>query len=390
MKSTSQVEGTELSPSMSAHPRRIVVKCGTRLLTRPEGLAVPFIEGIARQIDELRNAGDQVAYVTSGAIAVGRAKLPLADDGLVTRQVLAAIGQAPLMATYEAVFATHAITVAQTLLSRADLDSRAGYLNARNSLNRLLAEGVLPIANENDVVATEELHFGDNDSLSVLIAKLIDADQLIMLTSMEGLFMRDPRHDPDAQLIREAGDLSQAVLERAAGDADTGGSGGMRSKLQAATEAAADGIDVIIARGDADDVLLRIVAGERLGTHFAPTGPHRSSRERWISSSLAQRGTVEVDAGAKSAVVSAGRSLLPAGVCGVSGTFGRGDLVGVVGPDGGVFARGLVNYESPELQRICGRPSQSIASTLGYDNGAEAIHRNNLVVLEPGERERHA
>ena len=370
---------------MSDEARRIVVKCGTRLLTQRSGLNQEFVRNIAAQIAQLVRSGCQVAYVTSGAVGAGRAVLQVGDDSLVARQVLAAVGQAPLMATYAEAFASEGVTVAQTLLSRADLVSRHGYLNARNALNGLLAAGVLPIANENDVVATDELRFGDNDILSVLVAQLIGADQLILLTSMEGMYTGDPRLDPDVELIREASEIPLEVLTRAAGDAGAGGSGGMRSKLGAAREAAAVGIEVVIARGTLPDVLVRLVDGDRLGTHFAPTGPVRSSRERWLSSSIAQRGTVEVDEGARVAVVHQGRSLLPAGIRTVHGQFGRGDLVGVVGPDGSVFARGLANYDAHDLVRICGRPSHAIASVLGYDNGAEALHRNNLVIVEPGD-----
>ena len=368
---------------MTSPRDRIVVKCGTRLLAAEAGLNEAFIASIARQIAALLRDGAQVTYVTSGAIAAGRSVLALSDDTLVTRQVLAAVGQAPLMATYTRAFGAHGVIIAQALLSRADLERRRGYLNARNTLIGLLDEGVLPIANENDVVATDELHFGDNDALSVLIAKLIGADRLILLTSTEGLHSEDPATDPDARLIREASEAPPAELERAAGGAGLAGVGGMRSKLVAARDAAAAGMDVVIARGDSPDVLRRLMSGESIGTHFAPTGPLRSSRDSWLSSSLAQRGTVEVDEGARTAIADQGRSLLPAGIRRVHGAFERGDLVGLVGPDGRVFARGLVNYDADPLRRISGQQSRQILQTLGYDNGAEAVHRDNLVLLAP-------
>ncbi len=373
---------------MSAVRHRVIVKCGTRLLTGPDGIDEAFVRRIAGQIAGLMRSGVEVAYVTSGAVGAGRARLRLAGDSLATRQVLAAVGQAPLMAIYAEAFADQGVVIAQALLSRADLGSRRGYLNTRNALIGALNVGVLPIANENDVVATEELTFGDNDVLSMLVAALIGADQLILLTTTDGLYTSDPQMDPDAELIREAGDVPPETLAGMAGEPGAEGLGGMRSKLEAARDAAAIGIDVVIANGTLDDVVPRIVRGEKLGTHFAPSGPIRSSRDRWLGSALAQRGTVQVDAGARAAVVDGGRSLLPVGVRDVRGVFERGDLVGLVGPDGLVFARGLVNYDQRDLGRISGQPSRAIRGILGYDNGAEAVHRNNLVVVEPALRQR--
>ncbi len=369
---------------MASGSRRIVVKCGTGLLADAAGVNDGFIANIARQVGRIRAQGVDVALVTSGAVAAGRSIVPLRGQELVTRQVLAAIGQAPLIARYAEHFARQGMTVAQALVSRADLDSRSGYLNARNALIGLLDNGVVPITNENDVVATEELRFGDNDTLSVLIAKLVGADRLCILSTIGGLFTSDPRRNADARLIAEAGGLPRADLARMAGGASDGGSGGMRSKVQAAADAAADGIDVVIADGTAPDVLVRIETGERLGTHFAGRGPLRSSRARWLSSGLTQRGAVMVDQGARRAVERQGRSLLPAGIVRVEGAFERGDLVGVLDPGREVFARGLVNYDAPDLARICGLGSGAIKTALGYSNGDEAIHRNNLVVMGRG------
>jgi glutamate 5-kinase len=367
---------------MSDSSRRIVVKCGTRLVTKPTGLNDVFISDIARQIAEVRETGTQVALVTSGAVAAGRTIAPMSGDALVTRQVLAAVGQAPLMTQYAAKFGDEGILVAQALLSRADLVHRSGYLNARNALNGLLDEDILPVANENDVVATEELRFGDNDVLSVLIAKLIGADRLCILSSVGGLYTGDPSQDPMAELITEAGDLPREDLERIAGDASEGGSGGMRSKLQAAFEAVTDGIDVVIADGNEANVLVRVERGESLGTHLSARGPIRSSRDRWISSNLGQRGEIVVDSGAKHAVVRDGRSLLPAGITQIKGGFERGDLVGLLDPHHEVFARGLVNYGSDNLGHILGLPSAGILSTLGFSYGDEVVHRNNLVLID--------
>ena len=367
---------------MSPDSRRIVVKCGTRLLAGDSGINHAFIANMARQIADIRSTGTRVALVTSGAVAVGRSIVPLPGDALVTRQVLAAIGQAPLMAHYSDCFAEAGMTVAQTLLSRADLHNRTGYLNARNALTGLFDAGVVPIANENDVVATEELRFGDNDRLSVLIAKLIGADCLYILSRTAGLYTADPEVDSSAELIPDAGALSRSELERIAGGASQGGLGGMRSKLQAALEASADGVDVVIAGGDEADVIVRLESGECLGTRFASQGPRRSSRARWLSSSVAQRGSIVVDDGARRALVSNGSSLLPAGITRVEGAFERGDLVSLMDSSGNVFARGLVNYPSTDLARIRGHPSAEIGAILGDSSGDEAVHRNNLVLID--------
>ncbi len=368
---------------MTSHgSRRIVVKCGTRLLAGSSGVNHAFVANMARQIAQIRAQGTQVALVTSGAVAVGRSIVALPGDALVTRQVLAAIGQAPLMAHYSACFGEQGMTVAQALLSRADLHNRTGYLNARNALTGLFEAGVVPIANENDVVATEELRFGDNDRLSVLIAKLIGADRLYILSRTAGLYTADPESDPSAALIPDAGALSRTELEQIAGGASHGGLGGMRSKLQAALEASADGVDVVIAGGDEADVIVRLESGQRLGTRFARQGPRRSSRARWLSSSVAQRGSIVVDEGARRALVSNGSSLLPAGITRVEGAFERGDLVSLSDSRGNVFARGLVNYASGDLARIRGQPSTAIGAILGASSGDEAVHRNNLVLID--------
>lgn len=368
---------------MTSHgARRIVVKCGTRLLAGSTGVNHDFVANMARQIAAVRAHDTQVALVTSGAVAVGRSVVPLPGDALVTRQVLAAIGQAPLMAHYSECFSEQGMTVAQALLSRADLHNRTGYLNARNALTGLFEAGVVPIANENDVVATEELRFGDNDRLSVLIAKLVGADRLYILSRTAGLYTADPECDSSAELIPDAGDLSRSELERIAGGASQGGLGGMRSKLQAALEASADGIDVVIAGGDEANVVVRLEAGERLGTRFASQGPRRSSRARWLSSSVAQRGSIIVDDGARRALVSNGSSLLPAGITRVEGDFERGDLVSLTDSQGNVFARGLVNYPSSDLSQIQGKPSTAIGAILGASSGDEAVHRNNLVLID--------
>ena len=362
--------------------RRIVIKCGTRLVTTPTGLNDVFVSDIAQQIAEVREMGTQVALVTSGAVAAGRTIAPMSGDDLVTRQVLAAVGQAPLMTQYAEKFGNKGIVVAQALLSLADLAHRSGYLNARNALNGLLDADILPVENENVVVATEELRFGDNDALSVLIAKLIGADRLCILSSVGGLYTGDPTTDPHAELIRDAGKVPRENIERMAGDASEGGSGGMRSKLQAAFEAVTDGIDVVIADGNESDVIVRLERGESLGTSLSALGPIRSSRARWLSSSLGQRGEIVVDSGAQRAVVHDGRSLLPAGITKIQGVFERGDLVGLVNPHQEVFARGLVNYDSENLAKIVGRPSSEIFATLRFSYGDEVVHRNNLVVMD--------
>lgn len=364
---------------------RIVIKFGTSTLTdgTPQ-LALPLLIEFARQISHLLTAGHQLVVVSSGAIAVGRQRLgfPQLPKDIPAKQMLAAVGQSRLMSIYEQIFGLYGLTVAQILLTRTDLASRRRYLNARNTLIALIEQKVIPIVNENDTVATEEIRVGDNDNLSALVANLVDADLLVLLTDQPGLYTADPRIHANATLVDEV--VAREIpdeLWSAAGGAETQlGTGGMITKLQAADLARRSGTACIIAAGKEPDVLLRIARGDKLGTRFAPVATSVESRKRYILSARRAPGLLHIDAGAAQALKRGG-SLLPVGMTSVSGTFERGDTVRVANPDGIEIARGIVNYGSRDLARIAGRPSDEIESILGYNFGDEVIHRNDMVLL---------
>jgi glutamate 5-kinase len=363
----------------------LIVKVGTSTLTSgTPHISPPLLVELARQVTQLQGEGQQVILVSSGAIAAGREKLgfPKLPHGLSSKQMLAAIGQPRLMAIYEQVFGLYGRTVAQVLLTRADLADRRRYLNARSTLHALLARGALPIINENDTVATEEIRIGDNDNLSALVANLVQADLLVLLTDQRGLFTGDPRSDPSARLVEQVDDAEiPPSLWESAGDRGTGlGTGGMVTKLQAADLARRSGTTVIIAQGTEPQVLIRLVQGERIGTRFSPTATALESRKRYILSGRLAPGQITINDGAAKALRGGG-SLLPVGVTGTGGGFERGDTVRVVDERGRELARGISSYSSSDLARLRGRRSEEIESLLGYDYGDEVIHRNDLVLL---------
>jgi glutamate 5-kinase len=339
---------------------------------------------LARQMARLHADGCDVILVTSGAIAVGRAKLafPHLPKDIPAKQMLAAVGQPRLMAIYEQLFDLYGLTVAQVLLTRADLSDRRRYLNSRNTLDALLTQRVIPIFNENDTVATEEIRVGDNDNLSALAANLAEADLLALLTDQSGLFTADPRLAPDAELVREVTDaeIPEALWRAAGGTASGLGTGGMVTKLQAADLARRSGATVVIASGGDPDILLRLAAGEPVGTRFHPAASHLEARKRFILAGRRAPGLLQVDDGAAQALRRGG-SLLPVGVVSVAGRFQRGDTVRVAAGDGRELARGLVNYASDDLTRICGLQSDRIESVLGFFYGDEVVHRSNMVLL---------
>jgi len=364
---------------------RIVIKLGTSTLTGGTShIAPPVLIDMARQMQALQTAGHQVLLVSSGAMASGREKLgfPQLPKDIPAKQMLSAIGQPRLMALYEQLFGFYNLTVAQVLLTRADLASRRSYLNARNTLLALLDHAVIPIINENDTIATEEIRVGDNDNLSALVANLVDADWLILLTDQPGLFTSDPRTTPDSKLVEEVATAEiPEKLWKAAGGKGTGlGTGGMVTKLQAADMARRCGTTCLIASGSEPDVLIRLVNGEKLGTRFLPVASAVESRKRYILSARRAPGQVNIDEGAAKALRKGG-SLLPVGVVTVSGAFERGDTVRVLDPSQKEIARGIVNYSSRDLSQLAHRRSDEIESILGYNFGDEIIHRNNLVVL---------
>jgi len=372
--------------TMNIKCRRVVAKFGTSLLTAGKGRLDPGVmAGLVEQVAGLRREGVEVILVSSGAVAAGRERLgDLAERRDVPfKQVLAAVGQSRLMNVYERLFSARDIPVAQALLTRLDLFERAGYLNARNTLLALLELGVVSIVNENDVVAVEEIEgatFGDNDNLSAMVANLVDADLLVILTDQDGLFTADPRHDPSARLIPRVERIDEAIERMAREAAGPQGTGGMATKIEAAKLATSSGVAVVIANGRESDVLSRVVAVEALGTFFAPAQTRLESRCRWLLAGPFH-GRLVIDAGAARALREQNRSLLPVGVVEVGGDFSRGELVQVFDEKGSQLACGLSNYSSADLKRIKGLRSERFAAVLGHEYGEEIVHRNNLVLL---------
>lgn len=366
-------------------PQRIVVKIGTSTLTGgSKKLSAPRLVDLARQLAALMDEKAQVVLVSSGAIAAGREALdfPALPQQLHAKQMLAAVGQPRLMAMYERFFAIYGVQVAQVLLTRADLADRHGYLNARDTLEALLGQGILPIINENDTVATEEIRFGDNDALSAQVANMIEADLLVLLTDQDGLFSTDPRADAAAQLIREVGPGPiSAELWQAVGGSNSGlGTGGMVTKLQAADLARHGGAAVVIARGSLENVLLRLAHGESLGTRLLPVINKLEGRKKRILAGSRSKAELVIDDGAVKALARGG-SLLPAGVVRVNGKFERGDAIRVVSNGQKAVAIGLSNYSSADLQKILGHRSGEIEAVLGYTFGDEVIHRDHMALL---------
>lgn len=363
--------------------RRIVAKFGTSLLTAgSDRLDLVAMSRLVGQVARLREAGCEVAIVSSGAQAAGRHVLSRhsgAPD--LGRQALASVGQSHLMQSWDELFEWHDTVVAQVLLTRRDLSDRLGYLNARTTLRDLLDCGAVPVVNENDAVALDEVlasRIGENDSLSAFVANLIDADLLVILTDVDGLYTADPALDPSARLIDEV-DAIDERHEDAAGDGP--GRGGMTSKVSAARVATQGGAAVVIANGRTPDALLTAAEGTAVGTRFAPATNQLESRKRWILGNAGVSGHLVVDGGAASALRERGRSLLPAGVKDVEGAFERGEAIEVRDDDGKRVAAGITNYASSEVLRIRGLRSDLIAETLGYAYGEEVIHRDNLVLL---------
>lgn len=372
------------SPTLPHH--RIVVKFGTSLLTGgSDRLNQDTMSKLVTQVAQLHKQGLELLIVSSGAMASGRHKLGLTKKikGIPFKQVLCSVGQSRLMYVYEQLFSQYNITVAQALLTKADLSDRAGYLNARNTLLALLQLRVVCIVNENDVVAVDELDeakFGDNDNLSAMVANLVDADLLLLLTDTAGLHTTDPRRDPNAHLITQV-DRIDAEIERLADKASSLGIGGMITKIEAAKLATASGVTVVIADGRESDIILRLASGEAIGTRFLPTTSKLESRKRWMLSGLCIRGKLVVDSGAALALKKQNRSLLAAGIRQIEGEFDRGDIVDIYDAEGSHLGCGLVNYSSSEVSRIKGTHSEKIATLLGVDYGPEVVHRNNLAVL---------
>jgi glutamate 5-kinase len=364
--------------------RRLVVKVGSGLVTAAgAGPDVGRIEALAAQIASVL-AEREVVLVSSGAIVTGMARLALAarPRSIPEKQAAAAVGQTALMWHYEAAFSRHGITVGQVLLTAEDISDRTRYLNARNTLLTLLDFGVLPIVNENDTIAVEEIKVGDNDNLSALVASLIEADLLVLLTDVDGLYTDDPAVNAGARKL----DTVEAVTEeitRLVWDRTARVSvGGMATKLQAAQKASASGVPLVIASGWEPDVLSRLLAGEPLGTYFPARADRLGARKRWIAFAVPPQGRLRVDEGALRALTQQGRSLLPSGVVAVEGEFDSGEVVAIVDDmEGKEFARGLVNFDADEVRRIRGAQTREIEERLGYKSFDEVVHRDNLVIL---------
>jgi glutamate 5-kinase len=366
--------------------KRIVVKFGTNLLTGGEYcLNHDIMSELVNQVTRLHQKKRELVIVSSGAIAAGRHKLGLTGQlkGVPYRQVLASLGQSHLMNVYEQLFDRHRIAVAQALLTKADLSDRSGYLNARNTLLALLELGVVCIVNENDVVAVDEIQeakFGDNDNLSAMVGNLIDADLLIMLTDIGGLYEADPLRHPEAHLIRQVDRIDANIESLAANTPSKMGTGGMATKIEAASLATISGVTAVIADGREPDVIVRLASGESIGTRFLPASSKLESRKRWMMSGLCVRGKLMVDKGAAAALKKDKRSLLATGIRQVEGKCQRGDIVNIFDPDGTKIGSGITNYGSADIEVIKGSHSEQIVELLGRDYGAEVVHRNNLVI----------
>ena len=374
-----------MSHSPLATARRLVVKVGSALVTNNgNGLDLTAIAGWARQIAALRAAGREVVLVSSGAVACGVQRLgwQRRPRTMHEKQAAAAVGQAALVEVYEAAFNKHQLRTAQILLTHDDLADRKRYLNARSTLNTLLELGVIPIINEIDTVVTSEIKFGDNDTLGAMVANLLEADALIILTDQKGLYTADPRKDPTARLIEQATAGDPALEDMAGGAGTQVGTGGMITKVIAAKRAARSGAATVIASGHEVDPILRLAQGEALGTLLISETPPLAARKQWLADHLQLAGRITLDAGAVAAL-QAGKSLLPVGMTMVQGDFERGAAIACQTEDGQEIARGLSNYGSSEARRIAGKSTAEIEQILGYLEDAEMIHRDNLILLTP-------
>lgn len=363
--------------------KRWVIKVGSSLVTaNGQGLDKAAIAGWVEQMAALREMGKELVLVSSGAVAEGMTRLgwsqrPHAVNEL---QAAAAVGQMGLIQAYESRFQTHDLHTAQVLLTHEDLADRQRYLNARSTLRSLLDLGVIPVVNENDTVATDEIRLGDNDTLAALVANLVEADLLVILTDQQGLFDGDPRRNPDAKLISEA-QAGEAMLDVvASGEGGALGRGGMATKVQAAARAARSGTATLIASGRAENVLAVLAEGGEVGSLLHPATEPLAARKQWLAGHLQARGKLTLDPGAVKALKEKGRSLLPVGVTQVEGDFHRGEVVVCQAAEGGEVARGLVNYDAIEARRIAGKPSDQMEALLGYVDEPELIHRDNLVL----------
>jgi glutamate 5-kinase len=366
--------------------RRIVVKLGTNLLTGGTGrLDVKIIADLVKQVAELHSKGHEIILVSSGAVAAGRERLGIKNKlkDIPFKQVMASVGQNRLMHLYDELFSIFGITVSQALLTRSDLMDRSQYLNARNTLLALIGLKVICIVNENDVVCTDELgelKFGDNDNLSAMVANLVDADLLILLSDVKGLYSTNPQQDKQARLIPVVEKIDESTTKMAGGAGSARGTGGMVTKIEAARLATSSGVPVIITLGTLSNVLVKASSGKSVGTLFMARENKIESRQRWLLSGLSSKGRLLIDKGAVTALRRSGKSLLPAGIIDVTGNFKRGDVVDIIDSSGKKAGSGITNYSARDLRRIKGIQSSKIADTLGYEYGDEVIHCDNMAL----------
>ncbi len=362
--------------------RRIVVKIGSGVLTLDDGLNTDIIEAISEQISCLWDNGTEVILISSGAIASGVKKMGFEKrpDGIPARQAAAALGQAGLILAYDRAFSKYNRKVAQILLTKDDLSNRKRYLNARNTINKLLSWKVIPIINENDTVVIEEIKLGDNDNLAAMITLLMDADILINLTDIDGLYDRDPRTDPNASLISEVTEITGKMEEAACGIPGNLGTGGMLSKLKAAKKLSQAHIPMVIAKGLKPAILSDLCSGQAQCTYFIPGSKRLNSRKCWLAFNLSPTGSIILDKGAEEAIVKKGRSILPIGITNVEGNFNMGASVTIKSLEGKTLGKGLTNYSSVDILRIMGHKSDMICEILGSKPYNDVIHRDNLAI----------
>lgn len=384
MADTKNTNAREQDLAASAASQTIVVKLGTSVLTGGTlKLDRAHMVELVRQCAMLRRQGHKIIIVTSGAIAAGREHLgyPELHKTMASKQLLAAVGQGRLIQEWETLFGIYGINIGQMLLTRADLNDRERYLNARDMLVALLDNGIVPVVNENDAVATTEIKVGDNDNLSALVGILGGADKLLLMTDQPGLFTADPRSNPDAELIREVHTIDETLRKLAGGTVGGLGTGGMATKLQAADVARRAGIEVIIAAGRRPDVIIDLAEGKSVGTRFLPLESPLESRKRWILAGPPPAGDIVIDDGAVIAVQQRGSSLLAKGITMVKGDFERGEVVRIFDKQNNLLARGICRYSSVDMAKIAGKHSQEIHLVLGYEHGHVAIHRDDMVVI---------
>ena len=369
-----------------AHVRRVVIKIGSGVISDDSGLDLERIESLCQDIVELRRRGFEIVLVSSGAVAAGKGDLGIVGrpQTIPLKQAAAAIGQSRVMRAYKEALRPCGVTVAQVLLTRDDLANRRRYLNARNTLMTLLEHNVLPVINENDTVVVDEIRFGDNDNLSAMVTNLVEAQMLVILSDVDGLYDSDPRHNPQARLITEVERITDAIEAMAGDEGSTLGTGGMATKIKAAKRATLFGAGTAIINGRKPHNLQFLFDGHELGTYFLPVRDPITARKHWIAFTKKPRGKLLLDDGARTAIIDGGKSLLPSGVRAIDGEFDRGDAVRLCTLDGREFAKGVTNYSALELQRIMGCKTREIETILGYKYGDEVVHRDNLVVETGG------